>query len=71
MNESESEGSCLRGEGLPRPAAARGGLGPGRKSRNHPSDQSYGVRPATMAAIYKDRWEVELFFKALKQNLKV
>jgi hypothetical protein len=26
---------------------------------------------ATIAAIYKDRWEIELFFKALKQNLKV
>ncbi len=25
----------------------------------------------TIAAIYKDRWEVELFFKALKQNLKI
>jgi IS4 transposase len=25
----------------------------------------------TIAAIYKDRWEIELFFKALKQNLKV
>jgi Domain of unknown function (DUF4372)/Transposase DDE domain len=25
----------------------------------------------TIAAIYKDRWEVELFFKALKQNLRV
>jgi len=25
----------------------------------------------TLAAIYKDRWELELFFKALKQNLKV
>ena len=24
-----------------------------------------------MAAIYKDRWAVELFFKALKTNLKV
>ena len=22
----------------------------------------------TIAAIYKDRWEIELFFKALKQN---
>jgi IS4 transposase len=27
--------------------------------------------PTTIAAIYKDRREVELFFKALKQNLKV
>ena len=26
---------------------------------------------ATIAAIYKERWEIELFFKALKQNLKV
>lgn len=27
--------------------------------------------PTTIAAIYKDRWEIELFFKALKQNLHV
>src|ERR1039457_7474843 len=27
--------------------------------------------PTTIAAIYKDRWEIELFFKALNQNLKV
>jgi len=25
----------------------------------------------TIAEIYKDRWEIELFFKALKQNLKL
>jgi hypothetical protein len=25
----------------------------------------------TIARIYKDRWQVELFFKALKQNLKI
>jgi len=25
----------------------------------------------TIAAIYEDRWEIELFFKALKQNLKL
>jgi hypothetical protein len=27
--------------------------------------------PTTIAAIYKDRWEIELFFKTLKQNLKI
>src|ERR1017187_2199249 len=27
--------------------------------------------PTTVLPIYKDRWEIELFFKALKQNLKV
>ena len=26
---------------------------------------------ATIARIYKDRWQIELFFKALKQNLRV
>lgn len=26
---------------------------------------------STIAAIYKDRWQIELFFKALKQNLRV
>jgi len=25
----------------------------------------------TISAIYKDRWQIELFFSALKQNLKV
>ena len=25
----------------------------------------------TIARIYKDRWQIELFFKALKQNLKI
>lgn len=33
---------------------------------NHPD---FGA--TTISAIYKDRWEIELFFKALKQNLKV
>jgi hypothetical protein len=26
---------------------------------------------STIAAIFKDRWQIELFFKALKQNLKI
>ena len=25
----------------------------------------------TIAAIYKERWQIELFFKAIKQNLKI
>ena len=31
--------------------------------------QDFGA--STISAIYKDRWQIELFFKALKQNLKV
>jgi IS4 transposase len=26
---------------------------------------------ATISSVYKDRWQIELFFKALKQNLKI
>ena len=31
----------------------------------------FGLSAATIAAVYKDRWRIELFFKALKQNLKI
>lgn len=29
------------------------------------------LAPSTIAAIYKERWQIELFFKALKQSLKI
>ena len=32
---------------------------------------NFRLAATTIAAIYKDRWAVELFFKALKQNLKI
>lgn len=32
---------------------------------------NFALAAGTIAAIYKDRWAVELFFKALKQNLKI
>ncbi len=25
----------------------------------------------TIAAIYKDRWQIEIFFKTIKQNLRI
>jgi len=31
----------------------------------------FGLGASTIAAIYKDRWQIELFFKAIKQNLKI
>ena len=32
---------------------------------------NFRLSASTIAAIYKDRWKVELFFKAIKQNLKL
>jgi len=32
---------------------------------------NFKLGATTIAAIYKDRWKIELFFKALKQNLKI
>jgi hypothetical protein len=32
---------------------------------------NFRLGATTIAAIYKDRWQIELFFKALKQNLKI
>ena len=31
----------------------------------------HALGASTIAAIYKDRWQIELFFKALKQNCKI
>jgi hypothetical protein len=55
---------------------------PYRLRRIHARDPKTGKRvvlltnqmtwsAATVAAVYKDRWQVELFFKTLKQQLKV
>jgi hypothetical protein len=32
---------------------------------------NFDLGPTTIAAIYKDRWQIELFFKALKQSMKI
>jgi Domain of unknown function (DUF4372)/Transposase DDE domain len=31
----------------------------------------FGFGATTISALYKERWQIELFFKALKQNLKI
>jgi transposase len=31
----------------------------------------FGFEPLTIAAIYKKRWQIELFFKWIKQNLRI
>ncbi len=31
----------------------------------------FRLSPKTIADIYKDRWQIELFFKEIKQNLRI
>ncbi|QEN04353.1 IS4 family transposase [Thiospirochaeta perfilievii] len=32
---------------------------------------NFSWSPRTISAIYKDRWQIEIFFKTIKQNLKI
>lgn len=32
---------------------------------------NFTLAASTIASIYKDRWRVEIFFKTIKQNLKI
>lgn len=32
---------------------------------------NFRLAASTIAAIYKQRWQIELFFKWIKQNLKI
>lgn len=32
---------------------------------------NFNWAPTTISKIYKDRWQIEIFFKAMKQNLKI
>ena len=31
----------------------------------------FSLASTTITAVYKDRWQIEIFFKTIKQNLKV
>ncbi len=44
---------------------------PDTKHRYEFITNNFTLAPATIAAIYKQRWQIELFFKWVKQNLKI
>ncbi len=80
--EVPAKGNVLRDQIVSLPALAEGGQEPMRFRRvefwNEDKQEILvfftnllHLAASTIAAIYKDRWRVELFFKALKQTLKV
>jgi len=46
-------------------------VGPETKKRYEFLTNNFDLAAATIAAIYKQRWQIELFFKWVKQNLKM
>ena len=56
---------------LSRPLEAAGGLGRGKRTDHRAADQSLAFGATTIVEIYKDRWQIEIFFKTIKQNLKI
>jgi len=74
--------AVLRDEVIELPGGAAAATDPLRLRRVEVDDPDKGATlvfltnhlalgATTIAAIYKDRWQIELFFKALKQNLKI
>ena len=41
------------------------------KFKHFESGRIFELSPFTISEIYKDRWQIELFFKKIKQNLKI
>jgi len=52
------------------PAPHRG-LGPSPATHLGVSQHHPDFAASTIAAVYRQRWQIELFFKALKQNLRI
>lgn len=80
--EAPANGKVLRDQIISRPALRRAGEEPVLFRRIEYWNEEkreilvfftnlLHLAASTIAAIYKDRWQVELFFKALKQTLKV
>lgn len=70
VNDVESDKS-IRPKGIDSTLCLVTYKDPGTDKVFHFLTNSFRLEAFTIAALYKERWQIELFFKWIKQNLKV
>ena len=79
-NVNKKQGLCsdqtirlnsIKGQQCPHPLRRIGYRDPETKKHYVFLTNNFKLSPKTIADIYKDRWQIEIFFRWIKQNLKI
>lgn len=79
-NVNKKQGLCsdqtirltsIKGQECPHPLRRIGYRDPETKKHYVFLTNNFKLSPKTIADIYKDRWQIEIFFRWIKQNLKI
>ena len=63
--------TSMKGQECPHPLRRIGYRDPETKKHYVFLTNNFKLSPKTIADIYKDRWQIEIFFRWIKQNLKI
>jgi hypothetical protein len=63
--------TSIKGQECPHPLRRIGYRDPETKKHYVFLTNNFKLSPKTIADIYKDRWQIEIFFRWIKQNLKI
>ncbi len=63
--------NSIKGQQCPHPLRRIGYRDPETKKHYVFLTNNFKLSPKTIADIYKDRWQIEIFFRWIKQNLKI
>ena len=63
--------TSIKGQQCPHPLRRIGYRDPETKKHYVFLTNNFKLSPKTIADIYKDRWQIEIFFRWIKQNLKI
>ena len=79
-NVNKKQGLCsdqtikltdIKGQQCPHPLRRIGYRDPETKKYYAFLTKNFKLSPKTIADIYKDRWQIEIFFRLIRQNLKI